>query len=88
MRPKCAFWHSDRVITHLSYHEEEYQSATQCLAAIREFVGRGWEVSWVSGPHGGTYLVRYRLDHGPGAFAVIETLASYRRLISVGSLGA
>ena len=63
------------VALHVSYHEEEYESAEQCLAAMRDFVGLGWGVSYVSGPRGNTYLVRYRLDRG-GAVPPVPPLWS------------
>ncbi len=72
MRPERASCESGSVITHVSYHEEQYDSAIQCLAAIRNLVGLGWDVSWVSGPHGQTYRVCYRREGSGRALALVE----------------
>lgn len=72
MRPGRGPCESNPVITHVSYHEEEYDSAALCLAAIRDLVGLGWDVSCVSGPHGQTYRVRYRREGSRRALALVE----------------
>jgi hypothetical protein len=78
-RPRRRQRDSSVVIEHLSYHQEEYATAAQCVAAIRDYIGRGWDVSWISGPHGGTYLVRYRMERAPVLVASRSYPGSCRR---------
>ncbi|MEO9254743.1 MAG: hypothetical protein ABI305_04340 [Tepidiformaceae bacterium] len=60
------------MVEHVAYHEQEYASAALCVAAIRDYIGRSWEVAWISGPHDGTYLVRYRLARAPQLVASLS----------------
>jgi hypothetical protein len=43
------------VVEHIAYHEQQYQSADECLEAMRNFIGHGWEVTWIGSPGGGAH---------------------------------
>lgn len=50
------------MVTHVAYMEEEYSTAERCVAAIREYVARGWNVSQLRGPASGPFVVVYRME--------------------------
>lgn len=50
------------MVTHLSYTEEQYANATECIAGIRSYIERGWEVLQLRGPRRGPFLVVFRIQ--------------------------
>ncbi|MEO8540823.1 MAG: hypothetical protein ABI577_13870 [bacterium] len=50
------------MVTHLSYIEETYRNAEQCLAGIRSHIEHGWELSQLRGPQHGPYLAVFRMQ--------------------------
>jgi hypothetical protein len=41
------------VVTHLAYRAEDYDSAAECLAGIRVYLERGWELAEIDAGGGG-----------------------------------
>ena len=60
------------MVVHVAYHEEQYESAAECIAAMRARVGSGWDVAWISGPHEAAYVVRYRRESRLQALISVE----------------
>lgn len=53
------------MVTHIAYQEERYRTAERCVAGIREYIDRGWDVSDLSGPLQGPFIVVFRLEDAP-----------------------
>lgn len=50
------------MVTHIAYQEERYPTAERCIAGIRGYVDRGWEISELRGPLRGPFLVVFRME--------------------------
>ena len=50
------------MVTHLSYSEETYRTAEDCLAGIRGYLERGWELSQLRGARNGPFLAIFRME--------------------------
>lgn len=50
------------MITHVSHSEERYQTPQSCLAGIRTYLERGWEVRQLRGPQSGPFVVVFRME--------------------------
>lgn len=48
------------MITRVAYEEVRYVNPETCIAAIRTYVERGWQVAHLAGVGRGPYLVRFR----------------------------
>jgi hypothetical protein len=55
------------VVTTVAYQEEQYPTAERCVAGIRRYVDRGWEVSQLRGPVQGPFVVLFRIEDRPDA---------------------
>ncbi len=61
------------MVTHIAYQEERYRTAERCVAGIREYIDRGWDVSDLSGPLHGPFIVVFRLEDAPAEPAIQST---------------
>lgn len=52
------------MVTRVAYQEERYPTAERCIAGIRSYVDRGWDVSQLRGPAAGPFLVVFRMEEG------------------------
>ena len=50
------------VVTHIAYQEECYSTADRCVAGIRGYIERGWDLSQVRGPASGPFVVVFRIE--------------------------
>lgn len=50
------------MVTRLSYSEEIYRTAQDCLTGIREYLERGWELSQLEGSGPGPFFVVFRME--------------------------
>lgn len=50
------------MITHLTYSEEHYRTAAECVNGIRRYFERGWELSQIRGPKQGPFVALFRLE--------------------------
>lgn len=50
------------MVTTVAYQEERYPTAERCVAGIRIYVERGWEVSQLRGPAHGPFVVLFRIE--------------------------
>ena len=50
------------MVTHVSYSEERYHTPQSCIAGIRAYVERGWEVCQLRGPQAGPFVVIFRIQ--------------------------
>ena len=48
------------MVTHLSYDEQRFRTADECLGAIRRFLALGWDISDVQPASRGAYIVVFR----------------------------
>lgn len=55
------------MVTTVAYQEEQYPTAERCVAGIRLYVDRGWEVSQLRGPVQGPFVVLFRIEDRPAA---------------------
>lgn len=56
------------MVIHVAYQEERYPTAERCVAGIRGYVDRGWDVSQLQGPARGPFVVVFRIeDESPEA---------------------
>lgn len=62
------------MIAHVSHSEERYQTPQSCLAGIRAYLERGWEVHELRGPQTGPFVVVFRMeDIEPGTDTAAPT---------------
>lgn len=47
------------MITHVSYCEERYRSAAECIEGIRRRLEHGWWLNGLSGPLKGLYVATF-----------------------------
>ncbi len=57
------------MVTHVAYQEERYATAVRCVAGIRGYIDRGWEVSQLRGPALGPFVVVFRIQDAGEALA-------------------
>lgn len=50
------------VVLRVAYQEEQYSTPERCLAGIRQYVDRGWDVSQLRGPAHGPFVVVFRIE--------------------------
>lgn len=49
----------------LTFREEHYGNATECLRGIRGHIAEGWAIVEIRGGADGPYLVLWRLEDAP-----------------------
>jgi hypothetical protein len=50
------------MITRVCHSEERYQTPQSCLAGIRTYLERGWEIRQLRGPQTGPFVVVFRME--------------------------
>ena len=53
------------MVSRITYVQERFQRAEDCVAAISEKVNYGWQVCSVAIDARGLYFVRFRIDDRP-----------------------
>ena len=50
------------MVRHIRYCQASFHDATECLAAIQQYLDAGWWLSALEGPAGGAYTVTFGID--------------------------
>ncbi len=61
-RPAQSASDAELVVTRVAYDRRDFRKPTDCLAAIRAYVARGWLVTEIGGPATGPFAVVFRKD--------------------------